>query len=284
MRQSIAMKRHLPLCVLLLLGAGVQSGCAFLEGLLTDVLQKPTLTFQRVNLRDLTFVGLGVDLDWRIDNPNDFGIDLASVEYEFEVDGHLLARGKSAKGIQIAPSASSTLTLPFDVVYREMARSILALYQKTEVPFTVKGHFGFDTPVGVIRVPFRKAGTLPVPRLPRVQITGARLARLTLGGATLEVDVQLSNENRFPLPLERLTYSLELEGKRVASGTASVPQASATGSRTVKLPIRLDFLSSGLAVASAIRSGKVDVALDGKVKIGPVEAPVNVRRQIVLRR
>jgi hypothetical protein len=51
----------------------------------------------------------------------------------------------------------------------------------------------------------------------------------------------------------------------------------------VQLNVRIDFLRTGAAVASALQSGSATVAVDGQLDMGPFKMPVSVRQALPLR-
>ena len=258
-------------------------GCAALKRLLADVVQAPTLHFEGAKVRDLSFTGAGVDLTWAIRNPNDFGLSLASLSYTFRVNGKRLAEGRTEKDLEIAPAGESRITLPFDVRYLEAANIVTKFYRKDEVGWRITGHFGFQTPAGVIEVPYDRKGTLPVPRLPGVHLARLRTESLSLAGAGIAVEVDLENPNRFPLPAPRLDWSLSLSGRPVGRGRATGGTLPAGGAQRLTLPVRVDFANSGRALYDGLRSGEIDVSLSGTLEVGPVSLPIDVRRTLKVR-
>jgi len=259
-------------------------GCAFLSSLLSAVVTPPTLSFQEAKLRDLSLDGLTLELHYRIDNPNDLGLRLASVGYGLELDGHSFAKGVADQGVELKPQGSSELTLPFSIRYLELGQALEALFSKQQLPWKVAGHFGFDTPAGVIRVPFQREGQLPVPRLPKLQIVGAKLASLSLTGATLQLQLDLQNPNSFALPMSRLNYHIKVAGQEVAVGAVSPPSVQSAQSGRVTIPVQISFLSAGRAVYQAISSGEVDLGLDGGLGVGTLNRELHLQRRVRLSR
>lgn len=267
----------------LVAGALLLPGCTFLRSLLSQVLQPPTLSFQKADVRSVSLTGMTLDLTWKVDNPNEFGVDLAGLGYTFEVEGKRMAAGHTDKALKVAPKGTSSVTLPFEVRFAEVSDGVLALLKKTEVRWAVGGDFDFATPVGDVAVPFRKEGTAPVPRLPRVRIDGASVSNVTFSGARLEVKVALDNPNAFPLPLDALAYAVKLSGLEIGGGRVTNPSLPAGGARTLTLPLQVSFTSAGQAVYDAVRSGRVNLGLTGSLNAGPVKVPVDLSRSVQLR-
>jgi len=233
-------------------------------------------------VKNVSFTGLTLETTFRVDNPNGFGLDLSSLGYALEIEHHPLTKGNLNRGLEVAAGGSSNITLPFTIDFSDASQAIGAVLQKTKIAYGVSGHFGFDTPAGPVSVPFEHDGTLPVPKLPRVQISGAHVKGVGLMGADLEVQVAVDNPNTFPVAVDSLHYALTVSGKDVGSGDAHPPKLPASGKGSLTLPVHLSFTSAGRAIYDAIQSGRLDLGLTGSLKAGPVKLPLHLRRTVDL--
>lgn len=79
-------------------------------------------------------------------------------------------------------------------------------------------------------------------RSPEIEVTGARVAQETSQGMVIDFTLNASNANEVDLPLERVTYTVRLNGERVFAGTRS---AEATvrrlGTQGFVLPAAIDL-------------------------------------------
>src|SRR5262249_23621607 len=145
---------------------GGASGCAAFGGLF----QKPTVTLERVEITRIAFDGIGANFVFAVQNPNAIGADLASLRYQLTIDGHALAEGQGNQTLQVPAHGTGALVLPVSIRFVEFAESLLALFQKQVVPYTIDTRLGFQSPAGVIEIPIQSSGTFPVPRLPSVDL------------------------------------------------------------------------------------------------------------------
>lgn len=278
----IMRRSRLATLVALAVLASTASGCAFLRKLLSDVVTPPKLHFVKADVKNVSFTGLTLETTFRVENPNGFGLDLSSLGYALEIEHHPLAKGNMNRGLEVAASGSSNITLPFTVDFSDLSQAIGAIWSKPTVAYGVKGHFGFDTPAGPVSVPFEHKGDLPVPKLPHVRIAGAHVSGLGLTGANLQIQVAVDNPNAFPVAVDSLHYALTVSGKDVGSGNATPPKLPASGKASLTLPVHLSFTSAGRAIYDAIQSGRLDLGLSGSLKAGPVKLPLNLRRTVDL--
>src|SRR5437660_7020484 len=107
--------------VLLLYGATLV--CANLDTLF----QRPTFSFLRMDIAELSFTGAAVMFHFAVDNPNPVGIDLARLAYQLTIDGHALAEGEGAQALHLPGNGTGELALPVSIRYLDFAQSIAAL-------------------------------------------------------------------------------------------------------------------------------------------------------------
>lgn len=272
--------RHLFLVALLVVAL---PGCAALSRLLGGVLKKPTLAFDHASVKTVSLDGLTLDTVWRVDNPNGFGLDLARFDYGFAVDGHPLAKGSAPNGIHLVADGRAMVTLPLRLRFQDVSATVLDLLHRTDLPYQVKGTFGFDTPMGEVDVPFHHGGKLPLPRLPGVRIVSARVASLSLTGARIDLRVAVSNPNAFPMRIDRFAYQARVAGNGVGGGVAKPGVLPASGAQTIDLPISVSFVSGGRAVYDALQSGRLNLGVKGSLDAGAVHLPLDVSRTVNLK-
>ena len=120
--------------------------------------------------------------------------------------------------MKLPAQGTGKVTLPLSFRFHDLATTVADLVHRKTLPYQVSGIFGFDTPVGAVTVPFEHKGTVPVPQLPGVRIQGARVASLSFTGARIEVRLQVTNGNAFPVALDRLAYAARMAGASVGTG------------------------------------------------------------------
>jgi LEA14-like dessication related protein len=266
------MKRLALLCAISL------CACSLLRGV-TDF-REPSVSFKDASLSDVSLGGATVNLTLLVHNPNPQGISLAETDYKLSVAGKQLFAGKPAAGLRIPGGGSSEVVLPAEVRFADLGDSIAAVLRQEQLPYRAEGHIGVSTPIGVLPLAFAKEGTLPVPRIPSVQLEPPRIAQLSLTQATLDVPLTLLNPNSFPLPLGSVVGDLSIDGTGVGRIAApDLGRIEARGTRTVAVPVTVRF-AEALAAARALREGRARVALDGQLSSGGASVPLHVERDV----
>lgn len=127
------------------------------------IVEKPT-----VNLKDVRFAGLdsdGVSIDFllSVTNANSFDLPLNGYAYDVRLMALPLARGESKDSITFYGKSSSDMLIPVRIAYSDVAEILKRRPGLKEIPFQLNADLNVGTPVGNVKVPVRKDGTLSVP-------------------------------------------------------------------------------------------------------------------------
>lgn len=261
------------------------AGCAELGKYAAAALERPRLTFRSASLDALDLEGATLGFHYDLENPNGFGVSLARLGYEVEVNGTRVVAGTLPGGLQIKANGTAPVTFPVRVRFRDVPGIVSLLGKRDRLPYRLAGTAGVSTPFGVVDLPLSHEDTLVLPNLPDFTLEGISVRSISLGAVGLEVRVAVKNPNGFPLPAGRLDYALSIGGSPVASGDgralAAVP---ANGGTVVAIPIRVNLAGAGRAASELVRGGAVDVGLHGTADVGGVPIPLDLAARLPARR
>jgi LEA14-like dessication related protein len=277
------MKR--PLLLLATLGLVTLTGCAALQNLFKSAFQQPRFTFKTARLADASLSDATVNLVYEVDNPNSFGLSLASVDYAFFVEGKQVVAGTPRNGLSLKAKGKSELVFPANVKFADIVPVVQTFLTKDAAQFKAQGTLGIKTPIGILRFPLEKEGTFPVPKIPSIKIESPRITNVNLSGATVEFPLSITNRNGFPLPVGGVVGALKVAGADVGTlSTGNLGLMEAGGTKQLTLPLRIDFLRAAQA-ASALRSGgNAQVRFDGKLTSDAQTVPVDFNQLLNFRR
>jgi LEA14-like dessication related protein len=245
--------------------------CATLAGLL----QRPTVSFVRMDLTAVGFQGASARFTFAVQNPNGFGLHLARLGYAVTLDGRALAEGQGDAVLDVPARGEGELRLPLTIRYADAIAALEQLITRERLPYSLATRLGFDSPAGTIEVPVATSGELPVPRLPKVALGGVRLAGLGAEGVRVRVELALSNPNPWPLPLGALRYRVRVAGGEALAGEVRPPELGA-GSAAV-VPVEVTLRPEGAAAAfGALRAGDASAALEGELELGDYRLPLRL--------
>ncbi len=253
------------------------SGCATVSSVLSSSVQKPSFVFTKLHLRDISFETVTMDFEFLVNNPNDLGVSLNSLDYALDLDGKSVAKGTSNQGIELKARASAPVRLPLTITFKDFAENVATLFStKPSVPYAISAGLGVATPVGPIRIPARHNGDLPLPKAPDVAVEDVRLAKMGLTGAKLEFQLSVKNRSAFSIIPKGMSYNLSLAGVDVTKGQRKIPTIDANEKQTIVLPLEVSFFSLGQAVVQAIQTKSVPYVVKGDVDLGVFKQPFHV--------
>lgn len=196
-----------------------------------------------------------------------------------------MVSGAPPRGLSIPPQAAATLTFPATVRFADLAPTLEAILTRDQLSWRARGRIGVATPIGEVAVPLSQSGTIPVPKPPRVAFGPPRVAALNLTAARVVLALRVTNPNPFPLPLAGIAGSVSIAGAPV--GQVSTGPLAALGpmeSRSVDVPVDVNFVQAGLAAMNAIRTGQADVALKGRIDTGAGGLPIHLSDRLLFGR
>ncbi|HSP81230.1 MAG TPA: LEA type 2 family protein [Myxococcaceae bacterium] len=249
-----------------------------------NAFKQPRLTFKTARLADASLADATVNLVYQIDNPNSFGLNLASVDYAFFVEGKQVVAGSPPKGLNIPARGRAELVFPANVRFADVAPVVQTFLTQDTARYKAQGTLGIQTPIGVVRIPLEKEGTFPVPKIPAVRFESPRIANISLTGATVEFPLTVTNRNGFPLPVGGISGALKVAGTSVGTlSTGNLGMLEANATRQLTLPLTIHFARAA-AAASALRSGNARVALDGRLVSDGQSVPMDISQLLNFRR
>ncbi|MFL5319661.1 MAG: LEA type 2 family protein [Myxococcaceae bacterium] len=260
------------------------SGCAALSKLFKSAFRQPELVFKSAQLQDANLGSATVNLIYELRNPNAFGLNLAELSYNFEVEGKQVVAGTPPNGLQIKPNGSTQLTFPANVKSQDIAPVVETFLTKDFANYKAEGHIGIKTPIGIIRLPISKEGQFEVPKVPAVAFGQPRIANLSFTSAQLEFPVTVTNRNTYVLPINQVSGGLLIAGANVGSlATGNLGGLDGKAAKQITLPVTVNF-ASALSAANAIRQGNANIAWNGAVQSGSVSIPIKLSQNLAFRK
>jgi LEA14-like dessication related protein len=131
--------------------------------------QKPTIVYDRVDIKSVTMEKTEIEFVYIVDNPNSVGIDGVLADYELFLKGNSTAVGKDMK-FTIPAGGKSELKLPLEINYVNVFKSAADLTKavlggEKTIPFKMDILFKIDWKVLKFNVPITAEGELPLPEV-----------------------------------------------------------------------------------------------------------------------
>jgi LEA14-like dessication related protein len=145
-------------------------GCASLRALTGVGFERPTLSYESWSAAGLDLEGVTLALHYRLENPNDFSLDMRRLHYELEVEGQRVAAGELPCGIQLRAQGATPLSFPVRLRWRDLPNFVELLLTRRDIAYRVTGTAGVGSPIGTLDLPFEHGDRVTLPRPPAVRI------------------------------------------------------------------------------------------------------------------
>jgi LEA14-like dessication related protein len=202
----------------------------------------------------------------RVENPRRAALVLSGTTLRYglllETGSHDLGTLQPEGDIQVAAFSASTLELHFELDTRILDHGVpgfkdlgiatvqASLAATARVPPDESG----QPAGGLVELLARTEAQVPLIREPDLRILAINLVKHELINVILEVVIEISNPNAFPLEFDQLAYDFYGEGKRwsrgrerkallipARGGAGEAGKGSANGTATTRIPVMLNF-------------------------------------------
>jgi LEA14-like dessication related protein len=240
--------------------------------------QKPKVTLKTVDVKTVDFQGATLAANVQVENRIPVGITVGKVTWNVAIEGNRLLDGVLTTPTVVPPNGTVPVILPFTLKFEDLYRLSQKYKDQDTAPYRLEGTMDIDTPVGPIGVPFSHTGTVPVLKVPEIDLAKVDVRGLSLGGADVRFGFHVRNPNAMELELTALDYTLMLAGASVAEGHLPAALAlPAKGSGSFDADVKVSFTQARQAAQSLATKNTADYSIAGslsaKTPWGAVNTP-----------
>ena len=256
----------------------VATGCDMLQ-ILLERSTKPSARLTGIHLKSLSLDAAQLALEVEVKNPYSVALPLVDIDYALSSEGQPFLSGQTQLGQAIPAGQTKAFTLPTTVRFLELLDVVKDVEPGTVVPYQANVGVSVDVPqLGLVRVPLQKDGQIPVPTVPSVELTRVDWKSLDLQKALAVLNLQLVNNNQFPVDLRQMGYGLSLAGKQVAEASVQHDGSFNPGQpRQIHVPISISPIQLGLAFFEILKGQGADYEISGNLDLdspfGPMSMP-----------
>lgn len=264
--------RRIVVAMVPLVLAGSAAGCSYFKP------KAPDVRLRKVDLQNVDFKKAGLQAHLEVTNKLPLAITVGKVNWKVEIEGNHLVGGAIPKQLTVPGEGTAPVQIPFTLQFEDLYRIAGQYRDKDEAPFKLLGDLQIETPVGPFTVPFTHTGTVPVLRIPAVDLSKVELKGLSFDGASVRLGFNVKNPNKIALDLKGLDYALTLAGARVAEGALPQPIAvPAHGDGSFAADVKISFTQAQAAVNAIRNSSSAEYSVGGNLRAktpwGEVAAP-----------
>jgi LEA14-like dessication related protein len=183
------------------------------------------------------------------------------------------------RSIEIQAKKSTLISLPLKITYELLFQTVGGLEKEDKAACYVSGSLLFSTGRKVEKIPFAFSGEFPILKRPKIENITLLVNDLTIGGADLIFQVEVENDNGFELFIDKLSYLLKMEGRRIVEGMVKGDKnIESKGKKIFSLPALINFFDVGKEVYNILHQPSAQCQFSGEAEIstiwGTVKTPV----------
>lgn len=231
---------------------------------LSDFITRPVISYDTIIFKNMSFTEATAVFRFNVYNPNAIGMSIKEIGYDLDVNSSNFLSGVLNDGLSLPASGSSVFEVPVRIEYIDFFRSVRSFLSADSLDYDLGGYADFS----MFRVPYKKSGRLPVPKLPSIRLKQFHVQKMNLTGAKIDVQIGLKNSNSFAVDPGVFEYSLSLAGVRLSSGRVRAAALPGNNEESIiHLPLDVNFLSVGTALAGVLTGKKADYSLDASFHV-----------------
>ena len=252
---------------------------------------KPELSVASISINDLDEESISATAKIMLRNNLPVEVKTSRLDYALFIDSTKVLEDSYSKPITIASSGSSTITLPLKILHRQIKAALKRLENKgiDSADYSMKATFQVDVPIAGERdFTMNMSKRLPAYRLLEVKMGDVNIGKLGLKESSLDMVVNVKNENSFPIKMKEGKYKLSIDNdENVLEGVmepvvviaphSTTPISMHVDMKTMKVPklgwkmlfdkkdtqFKMDFTSKLLSENGVLNNSKMQMKMEG---------------------
>jgi LEA14-like dessication related protein len=232
------------------------SGCAVIEAILGGGgIKEPVVKIESVDFGNVSFESLDLLFNIVVENPNQLAISLSSFDYELLLNEKTFVRGDQSEGMNLEAQSTNPVQIPVSLTFRDILESVQSVAQQDSSVYQFKSGFAFTLPViGDVRIPVQRSGTIPVVKIPSMDVVNFRINNISFTGAEAVLALRLKNPNSFSLDLRKMHYAFSIDGVDVLKGeTERTLAIKESDESIIEIPVAIRFADFGQTIYRILR-------------------------------
>lgn len=266
------------------------SSCSILEETL-DV-SKPKASISGVAIESLSTQDVTLLVAVEVTNPNSFDLKTAGFDLGLFVNDQRIAIvAQPDASLSLPAKGSSSIQLPVTLTFEQVMKSVDGLNDRTGFSYGVEGKVTIDLPIlGDFNMPVDFSGVLPIPQQPGITFKGLNVDSISVSGARLSMDLEVSNPNAFDIDLNNVNYQLKAQGKSLGEGKVKAINLSQGKTQRLSIPLSISVSDMGTSLYQLLISSNpiaADVSVSAEVDTnisGWKSTPLSIDTQQILSR
>ncbi|MCD6578985.1 LEA type 2 family protein [bacterium] len=239
-------------------------GCAMLQEVLQ--VKNPTIKFVNFNLDNITSNGVEGTVNLNISNPNGFSIPLTQIQTDVLLNNSPFTTLSNNESRNIGANSSENMGFKVMVPFSSIPNIIDVIKSSNDnIPLGFNSKLYFQQPVQ-ITIPVNFNVNIPKPKLPKIQMSGIKIAKITFSNITINVNFTIDNPNPFRIAGTKISGKFNIEGNEIANIDQNI-SVEKNSKVNVPVSINVSTVSLGLTLINHLKQGNFSSSFNGTVKL-----------------
>jgi len=272
-------------CLCSFLVALVVMGCSGSDVKKTEKIQKafakPGLEYRGIKFMNQSFMGMDVKWKFELISKDARKASIVTCPYKLQLQDMQPVEGSINPGGDVAGENSVELETTVAIPWPEEKAKVKEFLERKRIPYEFFLDCKLQTPDGATTVSASDSGSVPLPKLPQLTVTGANAEKFSGTDIRLNFEVSILNENPFNIKIRKIVYKITAEGKPMSEGELTVVEV-VPSSNEASYDISTGTLSGSDSseIREMIKKPSINYHLEGKVILGDFEIPVDDKGQV----
>jgi hypothetical protein len=238
--------------------------------------QKPAFEYRGIKFENQSFAGMQVVFRFELVSKDKRAAQLKECPYTFDLEGFDPIKGTVTPGGQLGEGAKVMVETTVAVPWPADTAQVQTFLEKKNIPYKFFQDCKMDTPDGELTASASDSGSIPLPKLPELTVTGANAERFGRLDIRLNFELSFVNENPFNVKVHKIVYKITVEGKVLSEGSLPVVE-SIPPSNEASYDISTGTLSGEASreIQRLVSKPSLGYHLEGAVFMGDFEIPVD---------
>ena len=237
---------------------------------------KPALEYRGIRFDDQSFSGMNVMFRFELVSKDKRAATLKECPYTLELEGFDPIKGVVTPGGQLGEGAQISVETTVAVPWPADKAEVQAFLGKKKLIYKFLLECRIDAEGGEVNAAASDSGSIPLPKLPELTVSGANAERFGRSDIRLNFELSFVNENPFKVRVDKIVYKITVEGKVLSEGSLPVVE-SISPSTEASYDISTGTLSGAASreILRLVSKPSLAYHLVGQVFMGEFEIPVD---------
>ncbi|RLB52781.1 MAG: hypothetical protein DRI34_14270 [Deltaproteobacteria bacterium] len=236
---------------------------------------RPDLEFAGIKFTNRSFHGMETTWRFTLTSRDERPAPLAGCQWRLDLEGREPVEQAAEAPAELPGRDSRQIVVHYALPWPEQAQEIVTFLGRERIPYSLKLTCRIAGPGEPLVVSAGDSGSLPLPRLPTMKVTGANAERFSGQEFRLNFEITLTNENTFKVKVRQIVYRITAEGHLLSEGRLPVEE-DIPGNSETSYEISSGMLSAreDPSVGPLLAKPQVSYRLEGEVEFGAFRIPV----------